>query len=305
MGPVSVETSLTWAPHRGDEVGAGALITPESVLGALALVRSGKVFDLEVARFAGMPRHPAQPPFDLVTYRSPRGVRASGDPPGLEPARNKPNFGFVLELVTTSMHLGTHIDALCHVTAGDDSHWYGGFRESEYLGDKGALASDVTHIPPIFARGVLLDVASALGLEQLPEGYSIGAADLERATERAGVELRRGDVVLVRTGHLRHWPDLRSGPEPGLTLAGARWIAGHGPVAVGADNAAVEVLPSGLPDDPQPVHVHLMVESGIYLIEWVWLEDLAVAGLGEFAFLCLPLKVNGATGSLVRPVAVA
>ena len=295
---------MTWVPHAGDEVGAGTLITPESVLGALALVRSGRVFDLDVGRFAGMPRNPAQPPFDLVTYRSPRGQRASGDSPELTRDRNEANFGFVLELVSTSMHLGTHIDALCHVTAGDDSQWYGGFREAQYLGDKGALASDITHIPPILARGVLLDVASALGLEQLPEGYPIGVEDLERATERTGTELRRGDVVLVHTGQLRAWPTLRDGPEPGLTLEGARWIAEHGPLAVGADNAAIEVLPSVLPGDPQPVHVHLMVESGIYLIEWVWLEDLSEAGIGEFLFLCLPLKIQGATGSLVRPVAV-
>jgi kynurenine formamidase len=304
MGTAWYEVSMTWAPHAGDEVGAGALVTPESVAAALALVRSGRVLDLEVGRFPGMPRHPAQPGFDLVTYRSPRGERASGDPPGLGPAENEANFGFVLELMTTSMHLGTHIDALCHVTAGDDSHWYGGFRESEHLGDKGALASDVTHIPPIFARGILLDVASALGFEQLPEGHQIGADDLQRAAALTGVELRGGDVVLVRTGHLRTWPKLRSGPEPGLTLDGAQWIAAHGPVAIGADNAAIEVLPSGVPGHPQPVHVHLMVEAGIYLIEWVWLEGLAEAGAGEFLFVCLPLKVKGATGSLVRPVAV-
>jgi len=300
---VSVPVSVAWEPHAGDEVGAGARISPRSVLSALGLVREGRVFDLDLGRFSGMAHHPAQPAFDLVTYRSPRGGRA--DQGGREREGNRPNFGFALELVSTSMHLGTHIDALCHVTAGEDSHWYGGFREEEHLGDKGALASDVTHIPPLITRGVLLDVASALGVDRLPPGHAITVEDLERARAHGDVELREGDVVLVRTGHLRDWPAAPTGPEPGLTLEGSRWISATGPVAVGADNAALEVLPSVRDGDPQPVHVHLMVESGIYILEWMSLEELASAAVHEFLFVCLPLKIEGATGSLVRPVAIA
>ncbi len=294
---------MTWAPHSGDEVGAGARIDRESVVASLGLAREGRIFDLDIGRFAGMPRHPLQPPFDLSTYRTPRGARAGANRAGPDPD-NLTNFGFSLELVSTSMHLGTHIDALCHVTAGDDDHWYGGFTERGHLGDKGALASDVTHIPPIVTRGVLLDVAGAHAKRQLPPGYAIGPDDLELALLRAGTELRPGDVVLVHTGQLRDWPSVRGGGEPGLGIEGARWLSGRGPVAVGADNAAVEVLPSVVPGDPQPVHVHLMVECGIYIMEWMYLDELADAGISEFLFVCLPLKIDGATGSLVRPVAI-
>ncbi len=112
------------------------------------------------------------------------------------------------------------------------------------------------------------------------------------------------DVVLVHTGHLRDWPDHEFGPEPGLSLEAALALAEHAPLAVGADNAAVEVLPSVIPGRVQPVHVELIVERGIYLVEWLGLEEMAASGHSEFLFICLPLKITGGTGSLVRPVAV-
>jgi kynurenine formamidase len=276
------------------------------VRAAVGLVGSGRVFDLDIGRFPGMPHHPAQPGFDLVTYRSPRGQRNSRQWSGGEGAVDADNFGYALELVTTTMHMGTHVDALCHVTAGPDCHGYGGFREGDHLGDQGALVRDATELPPILARGVLLDVARALGMEELPDGFAIGVDDVVRARDLAGVALQRGDVVLVRTGHLRHWPEYDFGRgEPGLSLEAALWLAEHRPLAIGADNSAVEVLPSVVPHRVQPVHVELIVERGIYLIEWVGLEALAASASREFLFVCLPLKISGATGSLARPVAIA
>ena len=276
----------------------------ETVLDAIALARTGKVFDLDIGRFPGMPHHPAQPGFDVVTYRSPQGSsneRRRGGPP----AQDDDSFGVVLELVTTSMHMGTHIDALCHVTAGEDCHGFGGFNAAEDIGDKGVLTLDVTTVPPIVARGVLLDVAGALGVGKLTPRHAITVEELELAREEAGLELREGDVVLVHTGHLRGWPECEFGPEPGLSLEAALWVAEKRPLAVGADNSAVEVMPSVLPRRAQPVHVELIVERGVYLIEWLGLEEIAAAKVGEFLFVCLPLKIAGATGSLVRPVAIA
>jgi len=224
--------------------------------------------------------------------------------PFLRPEVNEDNFGFVLEQVTTSMHLGAHIDALCHVTCGSRSEWHGGFSESEFLGDKGALASDATRIPAILARGVLIDVAGHLGVPMLEPGMPIDAALLQAAASARNVEVRVGDVVLIRTGQLRDWPRLRDGPEAGLSLDGAEWLGALDPLAIGSDNSAIEVLPSILPRSPQPVHVHLLAKLGIYLLEWLKLDELAEANPSEFLFICLPLKITGATGSLVRPVAV-
>jgi len=284
--------------------GAGPL-DPQRVLDALLLARSGRVFDLDIGRFPGMAHHPAQPGFDLVTYLSPQGSRNERQHAGKPPALDRDNFGVVLEKVTTSMHMGTHLDALCHVTAGEDCHGFGGFSGVDHVGDRGVLANDVTEVPPILARGVLLDVAAALGVPKLPPTHSITASELEEAQGRAGVELHMGDVVLVHTGHLRDWPAYEFGPEPGLSLEAALWLAQHEPFAVGSDNSAIEVMPSTIAERAQPVHVELIVERGIYLIEWVGLEELAAAAVSEFLFICLPLKIKGATGSLVRPVAVA
>jgi kynurenine formamidase len=289
---------------EADELGSGRHVTPEAILRALALVRQGRVFDLDPGRFPGMPRNPAQPPFDLVTYRSPRGERKAAELSFLQPETNQDNFGFVLEQVTTSMHMGAHIDALCHVTCGTDSEWYGGFSEAEFLGDKGALVSDVTRIPAIFARGVILDVAGHVGVPMLDAGMPIAAELLQATASAQGVELRAGDVVLIRTGQLRDWPEMRDGPEAGLSLDAAEWLGSLDPLAIGADNSAIEVLPSVLPRSPQPVHVHLLAKLGIYLLEWLALDELADAKPSEFLFVCLPLKITGATGSLVRPVAI-
>ena len=200
--------------------------------------------------------------------------------------------------------MGTHLDALGHVTAGEDGHGYGDFKEGEHVGDKGVLAHDVTEVPPIIARGVLLDVAAAVGVGKLAPGYAIGADVLEKARQRTGVTLRPGDAVLVRTGHLRDWPKYEFGPEPGLGLDAAMMLAEHSPMVIGADNSAVEVLPSAIAGRVQPVHVELIIERGIYLVEWLGLEQLAASGASEFLFICLPLKISGATGSLLRPVAV-
>ena len=284
--------------------GAGRL-DPQRVLAALILAGSGRVFDLDIGRFPGMPHHPAQPGFDVVTYLSPRGSSNERQSAGQPRRVDRDNFGVVLEKVTTSMHMGTHLDALCHVTAGEDCHGFGGFNGVDHVGDKGVLANDVTEVPPILARGVLLDVAGALGVPKLPPTHAITASELEEAQGWTGVELHRGDVVLVHTGHLRDWPTYEFGPEPGLSLEAALWLAQHEPFAVGADNSAIEVLPSVIPERAQPVHVELIVERGIYLIEWVGLEEMASAAVSEFLFICLPLKIRGATGSLVRPVAVA
>lgn len=304
MSEASEPRSTGPEPH--DELGAGRLISDASVLAALRLARRGRVFELDPGRSPDMPRHGAQPPFDVTTYRTPRGQRNQRDLPFLAPECNADNFGFVLETVTGSTHNGTHIDALCHVTAGPESAWYGGFAEERWLGDKGALASDATKLPPILARGVLLDVAGRRGVEALGPGEPIDAGELRATADDQQVELRAGDVVLVRTGQMRDWPQAVNPPghEAGLTLDAARWLSERDPLAVGADNSALEVLPSILDGSPQPVHVHLMVERGIYIIEWVFLEELAAAGEREFLFVCLPLRIAGATGSMVRPVAV-
>lgn len=279
----------------------------EGLLEALALAREGRVFDLGSGWWPGMPVHEAHPRFELLTYRSPRGERNQRDLDFLDGAHGTSGFGFVSELLQCTSHSGTHIDALCHVVAGPRAEWHGGQSADEALGDFGALSRDASELGPLIAPGVLLDVPAAKGLDVLPAGYRIEVSDLEAAAERAGVEVAPGSVALVRTGQMRGWPDpgrLGEAAGSGVGLEGARWLAEREPLAVGADTATFECDASEVEDVPQPVHLLLLRDRGIHIIEWVNCEELAADGVGHFLFVAIPLPIRGATGSLLRPLAI-
>jgi kynurenine formamidase len=159
-------------------------------------------------------------------------------------------------------------------------------------------------------RGVLLDVARALGVTCCHPGYEITPGDLARAADAAGVEIRRGDVVLVRSGWGQRFdegPSAYLGTEsgvPGVGEDGAWWLAERGVRAAGADTIAFERLEPGRGHALLPAHRVLLVESGVYIVEALHLEAVASAGVGAFTFVLSPLKLVGATGSPVRPLAV-
>lgn len=160
---------------------------------------------------------------------------------------------------------------------------------------------------PIIARGVLLDIARLHGVDCLPAHHPIGAEDLASAAAAQRTELLPGDVVLVRTGQMRHWPDAEALDRcagSGVSLDGSTWLLERQPAAVGADTVGFELAPSDVPGHPSPVHEQLIKDQGIPIMEWVDCEELAADGVHEFTFICLPLTVRGATGSMVRPVAV-
>jgi kynurenine formamidase len=274
-------------------------------LGLLRSPSKGKAYDLSSGWWPGMPLANGHPPFQVLTYRSPAGQRNQKDLRFLD--HNPKNFGFISELVMGTTHTGTHIDALCHITCGPESCWHGGFSARDYLGDFGPMNSDAAELPPLFKHGLMLDIPAAHGLDRLPAHYPVGAADLEAACARQGVAVRRDDFVLIRTGTMRGWPnpdELAKSDGSGLSLGGAEWLVEREIAAVGGDNAALEANPSGVPDEFQPVHRFLLQERGLLILEWVNPEDLAHDGVSEFLFICLPLPVTGATGSMVRPLAI-
>ncbi|MER8006841.1 cyclase family protein [Streptomyces sp. NPDC094149] len=276
---------------------------------ALALAGQGRVFDLSSGWWPGMPLAPGHPPFQVLTFRTPAGERAQGPHGELEFLRdNASRFGFVSEILSFCAHSGTHIDALAHITAGENDEWYGGHSAREYLGDFGPLTHDASTLPPLLCRAVLVDAPGALGQDTLRPHQHVDEELISLALDRQNVRLGEGDVVLLRTGTMKHWPDpqaMTAVQGAGLDLDGARMLAGHRPAAVGSDTAAVEVAPSGVEGEPQPVHRLLIRDLGIPLMEWVYLEELAAAAVHEFLLLCLPLPITGATGSPVRPVAIA
>jgi kynurenine formamidase len=258
-----------------------------------------RVFDLEQPRTEGMPIHPAhRPGYSYLLHRHHEDEYRRDDESG-------PRSG-ASGVVICMEHSGTHIDAICHQS--DDLKLFGGVRvDASVQTSKGFTHLSVEEIPPILAPGVLLDVAASKGVDELEPGYAVTEKDLSDCSERHGVSIEPGNVVLVRTGNARHWED----PErylagPGVAADASRWLAKKQVSAVGADNMAWDVI--GLYDAELgctlPGHLIFLARNGIYIIENLQMEDLAVSGHHYFFFVCMPLKLVGATGSPVRPVAV-
>jgi kynurenine formamidase len=289
-------------------VGPIGKIPAGQLVRAAGLVRKGQTYSLAVARYPGMPLFPGHPPFQVLNYRTPRGLRvACAQPWG---PVNDAGLGYMAEYLMATSHSGAHIDALAHMTLGDDARWYGGGRADEHLTDFGPTFGDAANLPPFFTRGVLIDAAGHRGVEVLPKGEPIGAAEMEAICAAQGVTVEPWDVVLIRTGYMGLWPDMErmaAHKTPGPDISAARWLLERGVVASGTDTETYEVQPApdpGPTGNPQPVHTLLLIEHGIYIMESLNLESLARDRVYEFLFVALPLKIRGATGSMIDPVAV-
>ena len=245
---------------------------------------SRKIYDLGQPYYVGMPHHPAHPPF-LRSLNKMHGesVLANG-------------ASSSSETITLGGHVGTHIDALSHFSCGGKLH--GGVAPVQSYSD-GIQQYGVDEIAPIFRRGVLFDIAGLVGVDALPEDFVIPPEHLAACN----VDASDGGVALIRTGWGRFWGDAKKfvngATGPGPLEPGARWLSDRKIFAAGSDTVAFEKVPSKM-----EVHVHLLVEKGIHIIECLNLEELARDGVKEFQFVALPLKIRGGTGSPIRPAAV-
>lgn len=262
----------------------------------LSAVRSGvEVVDLGRQLRVGMPQSPNHPAFwHTLPRRHGDVVRADGGS-----AAN--------DMLSMGTHVGTHIDALAHVS--QDGKLYRG-ADAAAAGVGGKYEELGVHtIAPMLCRGVLLDVPATLGIDRCEGGYEITVEDLERTAELQGITVGQDDVVLIRSG----WGQLFAegapyiGAEsgvPGIGEAGARWLAERRVHAAGADTIAFERLAPHGGHALLPAHRVLLVEHGIYIVEAMELEGLAARGVHEFTFVLVPLNIYGATGSPVRPLAL-
>jgi kynurenine formamidase len=246
-----------------------------------------RAIDLAQPYHIGIPHFPLHAPF---MYSLSKKHGESVHPSGASSAA---------EAITLSTHTGTHIDALCHYSSKGKLHG-GEATSGTYAGGIEKLSVDT--MQPIFRRGVLLDIARLHALDVLPVDFVITPEHLERAA--AGLEIKAGDVVLLRTGWSKYWDDpakfISQLHSPGPKLAGARWLSERKVFAAGSETAPFEFMPS----PEMEVHVHLLVESGIHIIENLNLEDLAASGAREFLFVATPLKIRGGTASPIRPYAL-
>jgi kynurenine formamidase len=260
------------------------------------LLRTGvKTYDLARPYEVGMPQSPNHPAFwHSLPRRHGDVVRIDGGS-----AAN--------DIIVLGTHVGTHMDALAHVS--QDGFLYGGVDASDLQIGGRFSRHGVDEVPPGIARGLLLDVPGALGLEACEPGYEISPADLEAALDRQQLATEPDDVLLVRSGWGQRWSegDAYIGREsgvPGVGEAGARWLAAHQPRAVGADTIAFECIPAGKGHAVLPAHRVLLVEGGINIIETMNLEELATDAVHEFVIVLAPLPLVGATGSPLRPLAL-
>jgi kynurenine formamidase len=261
----------------------------------LAAVGAGvRLVELGHPFFTGMPCSPNHPGFRMSL------IRRHGD-------MVRPDGGSAAnEMIVTGGHVGTHVDALSHVS--HDGLMHGGVNAAETQTGGRFSALGAEHTPALLTRGILLDVAATHGVDTLPAGYGITADDLATAAQRAGVQPRRGDVALIRTGWARHFDDAPTylGQEdgvPGPTPDAARWLVDAGVVTTGADTTAYEQIRAGAGHSVLPVHRILLVDAGVHIIEHLALEEASAQGLTEFAFVMAPLRIVGGTGSPVRPLA--
>ncbi|MHB0868654.1 MAG: cyclase family protein [Chloroflexota bacterium] len=282
----------------GDLRPFGAMPVPRFTPELLALVRTGQVYSLEQIVEAGIPYWAGHPPLVVTPY-----VR-HGDMPEIAPA----SVGN--EITTIPMHGCTHIDALCHIGKWVDGEvqLYGGVKVRDVVSSSGYSALGAENFPPLLLHGVLLDVARDKGVEVLSDSYGITAEDLDHCARAQGVEIPERSAVLIRTGFSSYWrtDNARfSNHGAGPNLDCARYLVERKIAAMGSDTEAVEQWPSPADGEPLPVHTYMIFEHGIPHIESLYLDRLAADRVHEFVFIALPLRIRGATGSQIHPIAIA
>jgi kynurenine formamidase len=286
-----------------DEIGRLNWLTRSSVGAILDRLNGSHVFDLNVDYFLGMPSwtEAGDPPFDQWMTHTPQGSIVDGRS-GYGPEIHQ-HYSYCGDAISMYTHCGTHIDTLNHM--GYHGMFWNGWTPDKHLGSKVWTKGGTDNYPPIIARGVMLDVAGAHGVDILEDHYEITPEDLQDAIKRQGVELKKADVVLVRTGKMQDWPDgAKYLPNsPGINVASAKWLCEEaGAMCIAGDNIGLE--PQPYHGQYAPVHCYMFATAGAQIIEVVNMEELAAEKVYEFAFVGIPMKIAGATGAPMPSVAV-
>ncbi len=278
-----------------DEAGALNLIGADQVKRAAALVQSGEVVRLAQPLSQKTPFPAHRCPMQHFMNRDGGDYAAGAGRPG--------GFQFAEDTVVMPLHIGTHIDALCH--AWYDDKMYNGYLGNTLRSTTRATRLGIEKMPPAFTRGVLIDVVKLRG-RPLHTGEPITRQDIEACLEASGLTLETGDAVLLHTGWLAAnlgQKNISFDTEPGIDLEAARYLASCDVSLVGADNFAVEALPFA-EGTVFPVHQCLIRDFGIPLIEGLMLSPLVGRGRDAFLFVAAALPIVGATGSPLSPLAI-
>jgi kynurenine formamidase len=275
-----------------DERGAANHVTPQSVLNALKLVKTGEIIELAHVLNNQMPFSGTRR-FDLH-------IKVPNPVPGTN------NRVTNEEVVISEIgQVGTQFDGFGHQSHAG-SH-YNCFKTSEIVTRSGFTKLGVQNVGTLIARAVLIDVPGYKGVDMLGDNYEITVDDIEGAVKRQNVTFQRGDAIIIHTGWGKLWGKQNARYQktnPGLGVPAAQWLIAKDPLLLGADNAPVEVSPNPDRSLNLPVHQLALVIHGVHLLENLKLDELVAKNVSEFALVLQPMKMQGATGSTVSPVAL-
>ena len=298
-------TGNWWPSKYGPEDQAGALneITPGKVLEAVRLVRRGRVYDLAHVLHEGIPAFPGRTFRQYLTtnYHQINRRHPDAGPDGL--GCNSVNW--IVEQITATQQMGTHMDGLNHLQEGDRT--YNGFLLADIIEDHGTNRLGIDTLPQVVTRGLLLDVAGARGGERLGPGEVITVADAENALASTGHHLRPGDAVFFHTGWGSLWGtdnERYAAGEPGPGRALGQWLADHQAALTGCDTWSFGPYPAEDPKEPFVVPQTLNVRHGIVVVENLRLGEIARAHVHEYLLVISHVKLRGATGAWVAPLAI-
>lgn len=292
-----------------DELGTANYITPDTIVTAARLVKRGVVISCALPLDAKGPVYPTRPAPQYFMKRSGADYAAGYPPFGRTPPGG---MKFSEDYLFAALQCSTQWDALAHAWYGDQL--YNGFAETGVRNTGAARLSIDKMCRHFVGRGVLLDLPRALNDgKRLAQGYAITADDLALGCTAARTEVGRGDILLIRTGHVPWYYTLRDKAEfwrgaPGLGKSTVEWLHRHEVAAVALDTVAAEVQPPEDADQGLPLHGALLRDLGLTIGELFDLEALATdCGLDhvyEFLFVGQPLRIPGAVGSPINPLAI-
>lgn len=297
------ETDEKWYPSEygeNDVLGTLNHLDAERILKSASLIRKGRVISLSHEIYNGMPgRQSIHGPFFYLLSQRVYDHR----PPLRKPTANR--FGAALCRVEMVDHLGTHLDALNHISY--DNRFYNGNDAFEISATYGTTKLGIDSTPPVVTRGIMVDATG--GREIMDGGEAVSLDYVSSYLEERNIEVEPGDAIFFYTGLGRLWHDPAKyngyfENSPGIGMELARWLAEKKVSITGSDTPATEVSPPELKDTRLPVHQYLITLHGIRLIDNINLNELASEGVSEFMFTLAPLKIRGATASPVAPLAI-
>ncbi|MEC9121854.1 MAG: cyclase family protein [Pseudomonadota bacterium] len=280
-----------------DQIGAANRVTPERTAAAAKLVKKGISHPLGIVIEPGMPAYP--PRYTQLQVVQPNQQFSADLGVGWEASSND-------DVLQMWLGTGPQLDGLGHM--GEAGEFYNCNQGKDFSIITGLTKLDISGIPPMVGRGVMIDIAKQMGVDSLQAGQPITSDDIKAAMKSQGVTVGEGDVVLLHTGYtdatLKQNPSLWAGSIPGITNEASVFLAGLKPMAVGADTWGLGAVPPRAGDKIFYDHVVLLKQHGIYILETMNTGRLADEGVHEFMFVLGQARLKGAVQMIINPVAM-